>query len=232
MIRSGIRIGVGVAFVGFALALTGCAPTVSHTDAGSTPTRTSTPSAPPTASKPTLSQLVVTPDGLSYLSPGVAVHAEPAALAIMTYDPTNCVGEEIAAGSPGAGAWVPAYPNSITWAGAGKPFDVGPVNAPTDPIHEVEIWSPSLKTAKGIGPGSTVAQLTAAYGATLTLDEADNSDVYVLPGTRSELLFEVAKAAAGLPAEETGTVVWMRIVPLDDAYLHIADTDATGPCSF
>jgi hypothetical protein len=46
------------------------------------------------------------------------------------------------------------------------------------------------------------------------------------------LLFEVAKPGAGLPLEETGTVVWMRIVPLGSSQLHIANTDVSGPCSF
>jgi hypothetical protein len=40
----------------------------------------------------------------------------------------------------------------------------------------------------------------------------------------------VAKAPAGLPTQETGTVVWMRIVPLGSTQLHIANTDAAGPC--
>jgi hypothetical protein len=35
-----------------------------------------------------------------------------------------------------------------------------------------------------------------------------------------------------LPVEETGTVVWMHIVPLGSAPLHYANTDASGPCAF
>jgi hypothetical protein len=196
------------------------------------PTPSSTPAL--TTGKPTLSQLVVSPNGLGYLVSGEAVPTEPANRAIMTYNPTKCVAptEGIKAGSPGSGAWVPAYPNGVTWSGSGIPFDVGSVTGPTAVIHEIEIWSPQLKTAKGIGAGSTAAQLRAAYGSSLKLDSAPNSDVYVLTGSRSKLLFEVAKTAAGLPVEETETVVWMRIVPLADTDLHIADTDVSGPCAF
>lgn len=224
---------VAVIAVAGALSLAGCAPAV-HV-AGPTPSASVTvsPSPTPTPTRPALSELVVTPDGLGYLIAGQAVPAEPAAVAIVTYDATKCVAPAlgIAAGSPGAGAWIPSYSIGDTSLGSGLPFDVGPVLGPTDPIHQIEIWSPELQTAQHVGVGSTVVQLTAAYGSTLVVDTADNSDVYVLRGSRTELLFEVAKDASGLPADEIGTVVWMRIVPLDASYLHIANTDAAGACS-
>jgi hypothetical protein len=226
------RAGMGAIAVVAAIALAGCAPAVHSARPTASPSSTPTPTAGP--SRPSLSKLVVTPDGLGYLIPGVAVPSEPAATAIVKYNPTKCVSPEagIIAGAAGAGAWVPAYPDGLTWSGSGLPFDVGPVTGPTDPIHQIEIWSPELKTSKGIGAGSAVAKLTAAYGSSLSLDAAENSDVYILTGAKSELLFEVAKAAAGLPVEETGTVVWMRIVPLGTTGLHIANTDVAGACAF
>lgn len=227
-------VGVGLIVVAVAgsLALAGCSP--SEHGAGPTASAPASNALTPTTGKPTLSQLVVTPDGLGYLVPGSPVPSEPAAKAIVTYNPTKCVdaAQGVAAGAPGAGAWLPAYPNGVTWAGSGIPFDVGAVDAPTDKIAVIEIWSPNLKTAKGIGAGSTAQQLTAAYGSALSVDHAENSDVYILPGAHSELLFEVAKAAAGLPVEETDTVVWMRIVALGTTQLHIANTDGSGPCTF
>jgi hypothetical protein len=237
MTQAFTRAGVVTLVVADAVALAGCTSS-GHTGHGAGPTSAGTPApsvtpALPTG-KPALSQLVVSPDGLGYLVPGAAVPTKPAATAIMNYNPTKCVApaEGVTVGSPGAGAWVPAYPNGLTWSGSGAPFDVGPVGASTDAIAQIEIWSPNLKTAKGIGAGSTVAQRKSAYGASLTLDSAPNGDVYILRGTHSKLLFEVAKAPAGLPVEETATVVWMRIVPLAATTLHIADTDATGPCAF
>jgi hypothetical protein len=228
--RPVFRVGLVAIAIAGSLALAGC----TSTGHGAGPTGSAPPTTTPTTGKPTLSQLVVTPNGLGYLAPGAVVPSEPAATAIVTYSPTKCVAaaEGIAAGSPGAGAWLPAYPTGVTWAGSGIPFDVGAVPGPTSAIPLIEIWSPNLKTAKGIGAGSTVAQLTKAYGRALSVDRADNSDVYILPGTHSELLFEVANAAAGLPVEETGTVVWMRIVPLGTTQLHIANTDVSGPCNF
>jgi hypothetical protein len=225
-------VAVGIAA---ALALTGCA-VGTHSDPNSPAKSTSgtRPTASPTPTKPPLSQIVASPDGLGDLVLGAPVPSDSPATAIMSFDATKCVSAEegIVAGSPGAGAWLPAYPNSLTYAGSGLPFDVGPVSAQTDPIGQIAIWSPQIKTARGVGVGSTSAALKAAYGSALTVDAADNSDVYVLPGAHSELLFEVAKAGAGLPVEETGTVVWMHVVPLGDTQVHYANSDATGVCNF
>jgi hypothetical protein len=228
MIRIRTRVGVAALALAGVIAVAGCT-TTSGTKA---PTPSPRQTASASSGKPALSRLVASPDGLGYLTIGAPVPVRPAATAIVAYNPTKCVSpaEGITAGSPGAGAWLPAYPDSLIWSGSGHPFDVGPVRSSTDPISEIEIWTPQIKTAKGIGAGSTPAQLTVAYGSSLTVDRADNSDVYVLKGVHSELLFEVAKAAAGLPTEETGTVVWMRIVPLGSTQLHIANTDAAGPC--
>jgi hypothetical protein len=226
---SGFRALIVVAAV--ALALTGCAPATTSADPTASSSVTPTPS--PAATKPTLAQLVVSSDGLGYLAPGQPVPTEPAATAIVTYDATKCVDavSGVTAGSPGAGAWIPNYPDGDSSLGSGVPFDVGPVEDASTPIFESEIWSPELKTAENTGVGSTVAQLTAAYGSDLTVDRADNSDVYVLDGTTSKLLFEVAKDDSGMSAEQIGTVVWMRIVPTGDTSLHIANSDAAGPCS-
>jgi hypothetical protein len=224
---------VGALALAGALGLAGCAPAT--TAAAPSSTSTAPPSAVPTPApaKPTLAQLVVSPDGLGYLVAGEPVRNEPAAAAIVSYDPTKCVNTDggLTVGSPGAGAWLSDYPDGDTWAGRGAPFDVGPVASETDPISEIEIWSPELKTVKHLGVGSTPAQLTAAYGAALSLDSADNSDVYILRGASTQLLFEVAKPDSGLPAAEIGTVVWMRIVPIEDTGLHIANTDVAGPCA-
>jgi len=231
MTRFATRVGVALLAAASIIVLAGCTAPTSDAGSSSTPAPTTSTSS---SGKPTLSQLVASPDGLGYLSVGSPVPVKPAATEIVTYKATKCVSsaEGITSTSPGAGAWVPTYPTSLIWSGSGLPFDVGATRASTDPIGVIEIWTPEIKTAKGVGAGSTPAELTKAYGTKLTVSRAANSDVYVLKGARSELLFEVAKAAAGLNSAETGTVVWMRIVPLGTVQLHIADTDSAGPCSF
>lgn len=172
-------------------------------------------------------------DGLGYLSVGQPVPVVTDITAIMRYDATACAsaGAGIAAGSPGAGAWQALYPDGPSSLVDKPPFDVGPVQSEADPVRVIEVWSPLIKTSTGVGAGSTAEELSAAYGSQLLLDSASNSDVYVLKGAHSELLFEVAKADSGLPSRELGTVVWMRVVPLDSEFLHIANTDAGGECS-
>jgi hypothetical protein len=68
------------------------------------------------------------------------------------------------------------------------------------------------------------------YGSALTVDSAENSDVYVLHGTQGQLMFEVLKGPDNA-GEPEGVVVWMQVIPLDIAPFHIANTDAAGPCS-
>ena len=153
MTRFATRAGAVALAAAAVVALAGCtAPT--GTD-GSSPTPTA---ASPTG-KPTLSQLVASPDGLGYLSVGSPVPNRPSGTAIVRYNATKCTSkaEGVTATSPGAGAWVPTYPTSLIWSGSGLPFDVGATRASTDPIGVIEIWTPEIKTAKGVGAGSTPA---------------------------------------------------------------------------
>jgi hypothetical protein len=179
---------------------------------------------------------VVSVDGLGELHVGSPVPAEPDALALLHYDASHCSDQGLGTGpgTPGAGAWLPTYPDGPSTLGTLQPFDVGPSNTHDSAIALVEVWSPLIHTATGIHVGSTVAQLHAAYGSALTVNHAPNSDVYVLRGAHSELLFETANHDASNPtnwtASQVNTVIWMRVVPLTETQLHIANTDGAGPC--
>jgi hypothetical protein len=188
------------------------------------------------ATKPTLDQLVVSPEGLGELHVGSAVPTEPDALALVLYNATHCadLGLGMGPGTPGAGAWMPTYPDGPGTLGSMQPFDIGPSAARDSAIAAIDVWSPVLHTAAGIHVGATVAQLHAAYGSALTVNHAVNSDVYVLAGAHGKLLFETANHDASDPtnwtAAQVNTVVWMRVVPLAETQLHIANTDGAGPC--
>jgi hypothetical protein len=180
---------------------------------------------------------VVTVEGVGELHVGSLVPTEPDALALVLYNATHCsdLGLGAGPGTPGAGAWMPTYPDGPTTLGTQQPFDVGPSASRDSAIAAVDVWSPVLHTITGIHVGSTIAQVRAAYGSAVTVNHASNSDVYVLPGTHSKLLFETANYDASDPtnwtAAQVNTVVWMRVVPTAETQLHIANTDGSGPCS-
>jgi len=222
-----VVLGIGV------LVLSGC----TRVDHSAEPRHSAAPSASAspstTSTKPTLSHLVVSPNGLGDLVPGQPVPADSPATAVMTWDATKCVDAAagITPGSPGAGAWLAAYPDAANFDGASwPPFDITPTQARTDPTMDIQIWSPELKTAQHIGVGSSLIQLQSAYGTSLTVDSADNSDVYTLRGMRGQLMFEFLKGPDNV-GEPEGVVAWMQIIPLSVAPFHIANSDGAGPCS-
>jgi hypothetical protein len=94
------------------------------------------------------------------------------------------------------------------------------------------IWSKNMRTVDGLGIGSRVADLVAAYGDRAVVDHGVTSDLYTVQGTHGELSFEVADQDpdAGWPADQVGTVVWMMVQSAGSAPVHIANSDGGGAC--
>ena len=76
--------------------------------AGPAPVETPTPTPEPT--KPALSELVLTTEGLGDLVVGEPAPDTDPELALVEWDPVNCVveGSGLSEGDPGAGSWVPS----------------------------------------------------------------------------------------------------------------------------
>ncbi len=185
---------IALAVVATALLLTACAPTGELEPAPSSasptasatvePTETATPE--PTDTVPALSTLVLSPEGVG---PVVIDQPVDAASTVTVWDDTMC---EFDSGDHGG--WKPNYP----FTADGKyPFLPVPAdNAKTGAITYISVQSAEIRTAKGIGIGSTLDELIAAYPNDLIGMEASGAPyvAHVLPGEFSALYFWVDEA--------------------------------------
>jgi len=216
------------------IALAGCGgfPTAGPTPTGVTDsaTATVTPSATPLA-QPRLSDLVVTPDGFGPFHIGSPVAEQQASIAVAIWNPTECSPD---AGSDGAGAWVAQYPPE-TWlhGPAREPFTFASAQM-TSPVLLMTIWSRQLRTAAGIGVGSTLAELQAAYPS-LTRVAGGTTDLYVLPGEVGQLVFDVPTDASTDVSMWTpgdlGKVAWMYLEQRGKQPFSIANSDGGVSCN-
>jgi hypothetical protein len=192
------------------------------------PSPTSEPTSEPDGT-PDLADLVVSPDGL-----GPLVIGQPIDPAVATFDPQGCRTEEnqdvLPEGDPGWAAYLPNY--------AKQPVDVLGYTYdlyPFEPHHSEDgsLWwlrirSGDLRTAEGIGLGSGVDDLLAAY-PDAQLYDFGGSDVYVIADEDSRLVFEVAgDDSLGAPI---GTVWDVRVEPLDWEPMSIAFGDGGAFCA-
>lgn len=245
--------------VGLLLPLTSCAGgTASGSDASGTPTAIatspsatpdaepsapSTPTAPPVDGPPALSSLTVSPAGIGTLAMNQPIATEPAATAMVVWNPSYCVTNSRPEGDPWAGAWVSTYPTAFV---STAPQPVDPFTVYTEdrlqasPLSGLIVWSPELSTATGIHPGSTRAELEAAYPSFASVTPKELTDVYVVrdpDGIPGELWFEVANGsyteAAALTEPVADTVLWISVQPTSDfAPYSLTETDSLGsPCT-
>lgn len=170
------------------------------------------------------------------------IAADPAMTAMAVWDPAYCVTEGRAEGDPGAGAWKANYPTTaVPWSQEStEVFSVHTQDQQQGaPLSGLIVWSPDLATPTGIHPGSTRAELEAAYPSFASVTNKELTDVYVVKdpdGVPGELWFEVANssygAAAASPEPVEGTVLWIQVSPTSDfAPSSLTETDSGGsPC--
>jgi hypothetical protein len=165
--------------------LAGCTPTTTAEPsptltAVETPSPTPTPEStvPPVPTKPRVSDLIITPDGLGPLTLGEAPPETTPALDVLVWDADYCKAEK------GPGQWVPNYPKPF-------PFEVA---VRDDVVSRIDVWMGPIATATGIRRGSSLAALLKAYpdGFTAVNTAGHTSDVYIINGRVGQLLIEVA----------------------------------------
>ncbi|GAB3606777.1 hypothetical protein GCM10027413_21860 [Conyzicola nivalis] len=214
------------------IALDACAsPSETPSSPSPTPTVSSTPSPTAEPVRPTLDELRLTADGLGDLVVGEPVPETPPDLAIVAFDPRGCISEEstLVEGEPGAGFWRPSYPED-------RPFQVvteGRVQG--TPIINIQVGSESVLTDTGIGIGSGVDEVLAAYPGITVMPGALLTLVYVVEAPEGTLAFEIANPA-GSPEgywepEQLNTVAYMVAYAPGQSVSAVYATDTAGACT-
>jgi hypothetical protein len=178
----------------------------------------------PTPPAAAVNPLLVTTEGVGYLRVGAPVpqdEAEP----IVVFDPDACVGGS-SAGADGA------------WIATADGMDYGDLYVITKPrtrdgdISALYVFNAEFTTAEGIHPGSTFAELTAAYAQFDEVVTGDGSDLYVIDGQSGQLVFEIANRGdiRGPAPDAFTSVVWMSVHPFGAPLTPIAFTDGNDQC--
>lgn len=228
--------GLAVPLVVAALALSACASDPEPVTSTPPPAASQTPSPTPTPTRPALDELVLEPGGLGYIRIGSPVPEVDPALAIVEWDGTACQWEgHPAEGEPYAGYWRSVYPADPTasWPGNWDPYflvtEDGLEGAPVVVIQAHR----GVTTGKGIGPGSTRADLLAAYGTALQASDYSNiTTLYALIEGTNRIVFEVADDTDDgyWEPQFVDQVMWMWAESNDRALYGIAGGDTGGPC--
>ncbi len=176
------------------------------------------------------------PGGLGDIRVGAPVPAVDPDPAIVRWDGTACQWEgQPAEGEPFAGYWRPVEPADTTQA---PPADRDPYLLLTEwGMREGAVLSVrvhrGVTTAAGVGPGSTRAELLAAYGGSLHLaDDRGITTLYTLTEGSDRIVFEVADddGYGSWEPRLVDTVLWMWAEASERELRAIAATDAAGPC--
>ena len=183
--RSTDRMRLPGAVLVLVLALAGCTPAtvvVQPTVAPmSSPAASPTPTPSATPTKPELSELVISADGLGPVPMGTDLYTLDPAVSIFVNEPVDC-------GAGPMDSWEASYPDRPLGNGV-RAFEV---ETTTGPLEYVLVFHGGPHTAEGIRVGSTFDELTGAYPATQYVGAAGfERERYALYGAPANLFFDV-----------------------------------------
>lgn len=203
-----------------ALVLAGCTPaepsaapslTEQKPTISPTPTVSAAPQAVEIVVKPQESELVISPEGLGPIVIGEPMPDFEPDTALALWDETFCGFDNP---SEDYANWVTNYPMTPD----GKYPFLAEVDYPTgtvsSPITGITVQSTEIRTASGLGIGSTVASLESEYGADLLPYIDPDYSAYVVEGPVGQLVFWVA--------EHEGQVVSFMFVSVDQLAPHFS----------
>lgn len=118
------------------------------------------------------------------------------------------------------------------YGGAGGPAFTVWSEAPDAPLQRIDVLTQAIATEEGIQISDPRSDVEAAYPEAERIDNAGLTTLFVLPGETGQLLIEVAGSDVAYWQDDADSVVYLRVIGIDQEPVGIAATDdVVGLCT-